>query len=128
MFESIQNFFVKKKKKEPVKNKNNVHQLTAKEIATQRGEPWVDAISIDLNPKDPGQGSFKLDWNEKFVADLVRHGYMMKSDDTDADIVDRWFTTVCRNVVMETYEQEQAMNPNRPIRSRDIGDGYTERY
>ena len=40
-----------------------------------------------------------------FVAKLVRAGYQGK---TDNDIVDNWFQDVCRNVVLESYEQEQA--------------------
>ncbi len=62
------------------------------------------------------------------IADLIRHGYQMNPKDTDADIVDRWFTAVCRNVVLETYEQEQAMNPERDrvVKTRNIGDGRTE--
>jgi hypothetical protein len=50
----------------------------------------------------------------------------MRPDDTDNDIVDRWFQAVCRNVVLETWEQEQAMNPNRVVKTRDIGDGRSE--
>ena len=101
---------------------------TAKEIATEAGEPYVAIISIELDPDNVGNGAFELDWNEKFVADLVRHGYMMDKNDTDADIVDRWFTAVCRNVVLETWEQEQAMNPERDrvVKSRNIGDGLSE--
>jgi len=83
---------------------------------------------MDVDPENIGQGAFELDWNEKFIADLVRHGYMMNPKDTDADMVDRWFTNVCRNVVLETYEQDQAMNPERDrlIKSRNIGDGRSE--
>ena len=99
---------------------------TAKEIATEKGEPWVDVLSMDVNPENLHQGAFELDWNDKFVANLIRAGYQMKSDDKDSDIVDRWFQAVCRNVVLETWEQEQAMNPNRIVRSRDIGDGRSE--
>jgi hypothetical protein len=99
---------------------------TPKEVATDAGEPWVEVIGIAIDKDNPGAGSFELDWNEKFIADLVRHGYMMNPNDTDADIVDRWFTTVCRNIVLETYEQEQAINPNRVVKSRDIGDGRSE--
>jgi hypothetical protein len=53
---------------------------------------------------------------------------MMKPDDTDSEIVDRWFQNICRNIVLETYEQEQAMNPERDrlIKTRDIGDGRSE--
>ena len=99
---------------------------TAKEIATEKGEPWVDVLSMDVDPENLHQGAFELDWHDKFVANLIRAGYQMKPDDKDSDIVDRWFQAVCRNVVLETWEQEQAMNPNRIIRSKDIGDGRSE--
>ena len=99
---------------------------TAKEIATEKGEPWVDVLSMGVDPENLHQGAFELDWNDKFVANLIRAGYQMKPDDKDSDIVDRWFQAVCRNVVLETWEQEQAMNPNRIIRSKDIGDGRSE--
>ena len=103
-----------------------VPEKTAKELATERGEPYFNVVSMEIDPNNIHAGAFEFDWNEKMISDLVRHGYMMKKDDTDADIVDRWFQTVCRNVVLETWEQEQAMNGNRIIRSKDIGDGRSE--
>jgi hypothetical protein len=99
---------------------------TEKEIATEKGEPWVAILSMDVDPENLHQGAFELDWNDKFVANLVRAGYQIKEDDTDADIVDRWFNNVCRHVVMETWEQEQAINPNRGFSSRDLGNGRRE--
>ena len=48
---------------------------TEKEIATEKGEPWVTIVSLDLDENDINQGAFELDWNEKFVANLVRAGY-----------------------------------------------------
>lgn len=99
---------------------------TEKELATEAGEPYVNIISMDIDSKNLGQGAFELDWNDIFIARLVKAGYMMSPNDTDADIVDRWFTDVCRNVVLETWEQEQAMNPNRVVKTRDIGDGRSE--
>ena len=101
-------------------------KLSPKEIATQTGEPYVNILSMDIDPNNLHSGSFELDWNEKFVANLVKAGYMMKKDDTDAQIVDRWFQNVCRHVVMETWEQEEAINPTRFTRSRDLGDGRRE--
>jgi hypothetical protein len=95
-------------------------------LATERGEPYVTILGMEVDPENLHQGAFELDWNEKFVANLVRAGYQMKPNDTDNDIVDRWFQAVCRNVVLETWEQEQAMNPNRVVKSRDIGDGRSE--
>ena len=101
-------------------------EKTAKELATERGEPYFNIVSMDIDPNNIHAGAFEFDWNEKMIADLIRHGYMMKPTDTDADMVDRWFQNVCRNVVLETWEQEQAMNGNRIIRSKDIGDGRSE--
>ena len=98
---------------------------SAKELATERGEPYVAIVSMDINPENLHEGAFELDWNSIFVTRLVRAGYMMKPEDTDSEIVDRWFQNVCRHVVMETWEQEQAMNP-RFTRSRDLGDGRRE--
>ena len=99
---------------------------SAKDLATEKGEPYVAILGMEVDPDNLHQGSFELDWNSIFVTRLVRAGYMMKETDTDADIVDRWFQNVCRHVVMETFEQEEAMNPQRFVRSRDLGDGRTE--
>ena len=99
-----------------------------KELATEAGEPWVQVLSIDVDPNNLHQGAFELDWNDIFVARLVKAGYIMKPDDTDAAIVDRWFQNVCRHVVMETWEQEQAIRESGSgyIRSKNIGGGRSE--
>ena len=117
-----------KKKKTEVKAKPKKVEKTEKEIATEKDEPWVSILSVDVDYENLNSGSFELDWNDKFVANLVRAGYMMKPDDTDSEIVDRWFQNICRNIVLETYEQEQAMNPERDrlIKTRNIGDGRSE--
>lgn len=117
-----------KKKPEPKKEAPRPKKKSDKELATERGEPYVAILSMEIDPENLQQGSFELDWNDKFVANLVRAGYQMNPKDTDADIVDRWFTTVCRNVVMETYEQYEAMNPERDrvIKTRNLGDGRSE--
>jgi len=60
---------------------------------------------MELEQDSLERGAFELDWNDLFVAKLVRAGYQGK---TDNDIVDNWFQDVCRNVVLESYEQEQA--------------------
>lgn len=120
------------KKKKPAKveapKEPRAPKKTEKEIATEKGEPWVGILSMDIDPDNMHQGAFELDWNDKFVANLVRAGYQGKPDDSDAEIVDRWFQNICRHVVMETWEQEQAMNPdaNRVVQTRNIGGGRTE--
>ena len=100
---------------------------TEKEIATENKEPYVSIVKMDIDPNNLHQGAFELDWNEIFVARLVKAGYMMKPDDADADIVDRWFQNICRHVVMETWEQEQAIkNSGIWVQSKDIGNGRSE--
>jgi len=98
-----------------------------KQIANEKGEPYVAVLSMDVDPNNLHQGAFELDWNEIFVARLVKAGYMMKPTDTDGEIVDRWFQNVCRHVVMETWEQEQAIkNSGMYVQKRDLGDGRSE--
>jgi hypothetical protein len=116
-------------KPEP-KTENTV--LGPKEQATLRGEPYVTIVSMDIDADDPHNGAFTLDYNDKFVANLIRAGYKQRADDTDDRIVDRWFQIVCRNIALEIYEQEQADprnredQDNRGLRRRNIGDGRAE--
>jgi hypothetical protein len=101
-----------------------------KELATERGEPWVSVLSVELDPDNIGNGAFELDWNDKFVTNLVRAGYQSRPGEEDSAIVDRWFQDVCRNVVMENFEQWEANQPYdarpRIIDKKDLGDGRTE--
>lgn len=120
-------WFKKKKQIETPKveePKSKPKKKTEKELATERGEPYVAILSMDIDYNNLAYGSFELDWNDKFVSNLIRAGYVGK---TDADIVDMWFQNVCRNVVMETWEQEQAIrNSGIYVQSRDLGDGRSE--
>lgn len=96
-----------------------------KELATAAGEPYINILNVELDPDDIGNGAFELDWNDVFVARLIKAGYEGK---TDNDIVDRWFQTICRNILAENYEQ-WAANQNgdaRTMNRRDLGDGRTE--
>lgn len=107
------------KAKDPKPQKS---KKSAKDLATEKGEPWVNILSIELDPENIGNGAFELDWNDFFVAKLVRAGYKGKDD---AQIVDQWFQTICRNVVLETYEQYEA-NKTGGIERKPLGDGRTE--
>ncbi len=102
----------KRKKKqvtvEPEANSNaTLHSIIdhEKKEATAAGNPWVQVLNVELDPNNIGNGAFTLDWNEIFVAKLIRVGYKGK---TDSDIVDQWFQDVCRNIVMSEFEQEMA--------------------
>lgn len=126
-------FLKKKVKQEPKEEKPKITKSknkTAKELATEAGEPYISVVSIELDSDDVGNGAFELDWNEIFVSRLVKAGFMQKKDDTDAEIVDRWFQSVCRNILNENFEQWEANQPvdTRPRRvdRNDLGNGRTE--
>jgi len=137
LFDKIKDAF---KKPEPVKAekpkkerkprvKKDEPKLSDKEIATQAGEPYVAIVKMELDPNDVNNGAFELDWNDKFVLNLIKAGYKQRDDDTDQLIVERWFQYTCRNVALELYEQQQADPANRDmrvVRTKDLGNGRTE--
>jgi len=117
-----------KKPRKPKEPKVTI-ALSEKEKATLAGEPYIAITKVDIDPNDMHNGAFELDWNDKFIINLIKAGYKQKDTDTDDVIADRWFQVVCRNIALEVYEQVQADPDNRdvrPIRSRDIGNGRTE--
>ena len=99
-------------------SKSKKPNKSAKDIATKKGEPYIEVISLDLDPNNPGNGAFELDWNDEFLKRLWKAGY---KDENEHDVIDRWFQDVCRNIVLETYEKEQAM-----VTRNDLGDGRSE--
>ena len=131
MLENIKKWFGKNTEEEkvvlqpkPAPRKKKEPEKTAKQLATEAGEPYVAVLGMDVDLNNLHQGAFELDWNEIFVARLIKAGYQGK---VDADIVDQWFQNVCRHVVMETWEQEQAIkNSGIWVQSKDIGGGRSE--
>jgi hypothetical protein len=122
MLDKIKNLF--KKKEEPKVEPKKEVKKTPKELATLASEPWVEILSMEVDPENVSNGAFELDWNDFFVARLIKAGYQGK---TDQDIVDNWFRSVCQNVVLEIYEQEQADPEVRSKNNRrDLGNGRTE--
>lgn len=142
MFEKIKNLFKKEqpvsiqepkkatKQKKPRKVKEKVQPTvkSKKDLATDAGEPYIEVQNFEID--DLHSGNFTLDFNDIFVAKLIRAGYQLKKDDTDYEIVDRWFTQICRSIVLEQYEQEQADPNNRDLTMvptvKDIGNGRKE--
>lgn len=98
---------------------------TAKELATENNEPWVSVVQVELDPDNIGNGAFELDWNDKFIVNLVRSGYQYKEGEEESVIVDRWFQDVCRNVLAENFEQWEAnqVTGMRRVDREDLGDG-----
>ena len=88
MFKNLKNLF----RKEP--------SISEKDAATARGEPYVRVIDVSMDENNPGQGYFELDWNEEFVKKLITSGYTGGSQE---EIVDAWFTTLCRGVAEQDY-------------------------
>lgn len=124
--------------KKPEPKKKSSPKLSDKEKATRAGEPWVSILNVDINPEDINNGAFEMDWNDKFILNLIKAGYKEKEDDTDETIVDRWFQQVCRNIALEVFEQDQADPHNRKdkdpitgadmrvVTSTDLGNGRSE--
>ena len=75
------------KPKEPVKSD--------KELATEKNEPYVSIVKMDIDPNNLHQGAFELDWNDEFVNMLKQNGYKGASEE---EIVDRWFQSLCRTI------------------------------
>ena len=78
-----------------IRNKKTKEMLSEKEEATQNGKPYVRVIEVKLQENQPSQGYFELDWNQHFVQSLRDSGYYGASDE---EIVDQWFTSLCRNI------------------------------
>ncbi len=132
LFDKLKNAFKKPEPEKVVKDKKPKEkkpELSEKEKATLAGEPYVAILSVEIDPNNVNSGSFELDWNDLFIAKLIKAGYMKKKEDTDQDIIDRWYQQVCRNVALEMYEQQQADPDNREfrnVRTKDLGNGRTE--
>jgi hypothetical protein len=112
--------------KTPVKKAAPKLKVTAnpKDSATKRGEPYVSVVTVEIDPDNVQNGAFELDWNDIFVAKLMKAGYQGKDD---AQIVDQWFQDICRNVLMENFEQWEANQaPENRISRKDLGNGRAE--
>jgi hypothetical protein len=72
--------------------------LSPKELATKNKQPYVCVLDTHIDPKDPANGYFELDWNSYFIDDLRKAGYTGK---TDEEILDNWFKALCQNVLAE---------------------------
>jgi len=84
------------KAKEEEKNK----QLSPKELATKKKEPWVGVLQTHVNKDNVRNGFFELDWNRYFVLQLIQAGYGVENDNEE-EIIDRWFRELCANVVVD---------------------------
>ena len=68
-------------------NKKQKLEKTAKDMATEAGEPYIKVLDTNVDPENPKYGYFELDWNQHFVNNLKEHGF---SGNTDEEVVDHW--------------------------------------
>ena len=94
-----------------------------KKIVKAKGkseEPWVKVLDMNVSPDNPRNGFFELDWNDEFVNNLKQHGYLGQ---TDEEIVDRWFQSLCRTI---GYEQGVDVSGSGYVQINRTPDGKTE--
>ena len=110
MLDKIKNIF----------NKKQSEEKTAKDIATETGEPYIKVLDTNVDPKNPKYGYFELDWNVHFVNNLKTHGF---SGNTDEEVVDHWFSVLCNTIATE---ETPMANDNQIIKETKREDGKTE--
>jgi len=74
---------------------NKKETIAEKDKATARGEAYVKVLDVKFDKEKPGDGYFELEWNNIFVKQLQEAGY---SGADENEIVDAWFTGLCRNI------------------------------
>ncbi len=73
-------------------------KTTTKKTKKSKGkseEPMVKVLSVNVNPENPRNGFFELDWNKEFVNMLQQNGY---TGDSEEQIVDTWVQSLCRTI------------------------------
>jgi hypothetical protein len=99
---------------EEAKAAEEVAKMSPKDLATKKGEGWVGVLDTKVNPENPRNGFFELDWNDKFIVQLKEAGYGFDGD-AEEEIVDRWFRDLARNML-----SEDGLDPNRPAGFIDV--------
>jgi hypothetical protein len=123
MLEKIKNLFKSKKQKEAEKYKVDATPSDPKTAATANKEPWVAVLQTHVNPESPRNGFFELDWNEYFVLMLRKNGY---TGITDEEIVDQWFSDLCREVGSEENVPGMDRRGAGYINVNNLGNGKSE--
>ena len=75
--------------------KSTLKKKTTKKTSKKSEEPMVKVLNLNVNPENPRNGFFELDWNDEFVNMLQQSGYQ---GTTEEEIVDRWFQRLCRSI------------------------------
>jgi len=75
-----------------------------KDSATKEGKPWVKVIKVEVDPANPAEGYFELDWNDHFVTMLANAGYTGRTAD---EMVDQWFNDLCNGIARSVIEEDK---------------------
>ena len=94
-----------------------------KRVATANDEPYIKVLQVDFESTQPNVGSFELDWNDAFIGILSEAGYTGSQDEA---IIDSWFNDVCRNILLEDFN-DQNFVADAPVEIRRE-DGKTEKF
>jgi hypothetical protein len=89
-----------KRQEEEAKRQEELAKMTPKERATANNEPYVAVLDTKVNPDNPRNGFFELDWNDYFIVQLRQAGYGLEGD-PDELVVDLWFRDLARNILSE---------------------------
>lgn len=109
----VQTLFGFGKTKPEIEYGYTIDEIVAREkaAATLANQPYVSVVSSSLE-NDLSSGTFTIEYNDIFLNNLKAAGFQGANNEA---IVDQWFNLVCKNVVLETYENDEAM--------RDQGQG-----
>jgi len=99
--------------------KSTLKKKTTKK-AKKSSEPMVKVLNLNVNPDNPRNGFFELDWNDEFVNMLKQNGY---EGGSDTEIVDKWFQTLCRTI---GNEQQVDIGGSGYVNITRTPDGKTE--
>ena len=73
-------------------------KMSDKDKATAKGQPYVKVLEVKFDKDNPGDGYFVLELHHIFVKHLLEAGY---TGDNEEEIVDLWFTTLCKQIAEE---------------------------
>ena len=79
-------------------------KLSEKDQATARKEPYIKVLDTQIDPNNPANGYFELDWNSYFIDELKKAGY---NANTEEEIIDKWFKALCQNVIAEDEQNRE---------------------
>lgn len=76
--------------------------------ATIVGEPWFTILHAEYGMNSDGRHNFafELDWNDAFVNELRSAGW---DGTNDNNIVDQWFSMVCKQVFSDSPEEFEVL-------------------